>query len=156
MSGQMMEHSTRASGSPLTAQNFRTQASPLQQHAKIRVLLVDDHAMVRQGLRTVLDSYADIEVVGEATDGEEAVAAMEALHPAVVLMDINMPTMNGIEATAHIKARHPEVIVIGLSVNARGENERAMKQAGAAMLLTKEAAMDELYRVMQEALKTNV
>ena len=132
-------------------------ASHLTPHpSRVRVLLVDDHAMVRQGLRTVLDSYADIEVVGEASDGEEAVAAMEALHPAVVLMDINMPTMNGIEATAQIKARHPEVIVIGLSVNARGENERAMKQAGAAMLLTKEAAMDELYRVMQEALKTNV
>ncbi|MDN5941792.1 MAG: response regulator, partial [Nitrospira sp.] len=78
--------------------------------------------------------------------------ATEALHPAVVLMDINMPKMNGIDATAHIKARHPEVIVIGLSVNARGENERAMQQAGAAVLLTKEAAMDELYRAMQEAL----
>jgi PAS domain S-box-containing protein len=132
----------------------RTQNSKLhQQHAKIRVLLVDDHAMVRQGLRSVLDSYADIEVVGEARDGEEAVTATEALHPAVVLMDVNMPRMNGIEGTAHIKVRHPEVIVIGLSVNAGRENEVAMKQAGAAMLLTKEAAVDELYRAILTVLR---
>jgi DNA-binding NarL/FixJ family response regulator len=131
----------------------RTQNStPHQQPAKIRVLLVDDHAMVRQGLKTVLDSYADIEVVGEAWDGEEAVKAVERLHPAVVLMDINMPKMNGIEATAHIKARHPEIIVIGLSVQAGGANEEAMKKAGAAMLLTKEAAVDELYQAIREAL----
>jgi DNA-binding NarL/FixJ family response regulator len=59
-----------------------------------------------------------------------------------------MPTMNGIEATAQIKARHPEVIVIGLSVNVSGENTKAMTQAGAALLLTKEAAVDELYHAV--------
>ena len=90
-----------------------------QQDSKIRVLLVDDHAMVRQGLRTVLDSYADIEVVGEAWNGEEAVAGTDRLRPAVVVMDINMPKMNGIEATRLIKARHPDIIVIGLSVQVR-------------------------------------
>ena len=127
-----------------------------QQDSKIRVLLVDDHAMVRQGLRTVLDSYADIEVVGEAWNGEEAVAGTDRLRPAVVVMDINMPKMNGIKATTMIRARHPEIIVIGLSVNTSGENEMAMKQAGATMLLTKEAAVDELYRTIQEALKTKV
>ncbi len=127
--------------------------SPLTPHpSRVRVLLVDDHAMVRQGLRTVLDSYADIEVVGEAWDGQEAAAGTDRLHPAVVVMDINMPKMNGIEATAHIKARHPEVIVIGLSVNAGGENEMAMRNAGAAMLLTKEAAVDELHSAIREAL----
>jgi PAS domain S-box-containing protein len=123
-----------------------------QRDTNLRVLLVDDHAMVRQGLRSVLESYPDIEVVGEAWNGEVAVATVDALHPTIVLMDINMPRMNGIEATATIKARHPEIIVIGLSVNTGGENEMAMKHAGAAMLLTKEAAVDELYRTIQDVL----
>lgn len=118
----------------------------------IRVLLVDDHAMVRQGLRTVLDGYADMEVVGEAANGEEAVALAETLDPAVVVMDINMPHMNGIEATAAIKERSPDTIVIGLSVNAQGDNQQAMTAAGASMLLTKEAAVDELYRSIQDLL----
>lgn len=132
---------------------LNTQRSTLhQQNAKIRVLLVDDHAMVRQGLRSVLDNYADIEVLGEASNGEEAVTAAEALHPAVMLMDINMPKMNGIEATAHIKARHPEIAIIGLSVQAGGDNEEAMRKAGAAMLLTKEAAVNELYLAIQQVL----
>ncbi len=130
-----------------------THPSPFhQQDAKIRVLLVDDHTMVRQGLRSVLDSYADIEVVGEAWNGEVAVAAVDTLRPAVVLMDISMPKMNGIEATALIKERHPEIVVIGLSVQAGGANERAMIHAGAAMLLTKEAAVDEVYRAIRPML----
>ena len=74
----------------------------------VRVLLVDDHAMVRQGLRSVLDGYADLAVVGEASNGEEAVSMAERLRPALVLMDVNMPRMSGVEATARIKARYPE------------------------------------------------
>lgn len=120
--------------------------------SRIRVLLVDDHAMVRQGLRSVLESYADVEIVGEASSGDEAVACVERLHPAIVVMDINMPTMNGIEATTEIKSHDPGVIVIGLSVQAGGANEVAMMSAGAAMLLTKEAAVDELYRAIRNTL----
>jgi len=116
----------------------------------IRVLLVDDHAMMRQGLRTVLQGYTDIEIVGECSNGKEAVGAVDRLLPAVVIMDINMPVMNGIEATASIKAHHPGTIVIGLSVNANHENEVAMTAAGAAMLLTKEAAVDQLYSAIQK------
>ncbi len=116
----------------------------------IRVLLVDDHAMMRQGLRTVLQSYTDIEIIGECSNGKEAVEAVDQLLPAVVIMDINMPVMNGIEATARIKAHHPGTIVIGLSVNANHENEVAMTAAGAAMLLTKEAAVDQLYSAIQK------
>ncbi len=112
--------------------------------SSISVLLVDDHAMVREGLRSVLESHPDIEVVGEAWDGEEAVSSVERLRPTITVMDINMPRMNGIEATAVIKARYPATIIIGLSVNAEGENQRAMLEAGAAMLLTKEAAVEEL------------
>ena len=133
---------------------LRTQNSPLHQQdtKRIRVLLVDDHAMVRQGLRTVLDSYPDLDVVGEAWNGKEAVAFVEQTQPSVVIMDINMPKMNGIDATAEITSRYPGIVVIGLSVQAGGDNEEAMRKAGAAMLLTKEAAVDELYQAIQQVL----
>jgi PAS domain S-box-containing protein len=118
----------------------------------IRVLLVDDHAMVRQGLRSVLDGYVDIEVVGEASNGEEAVVMTEQLRPSLVLMDINMPKMSGVDATAHIKSRHPEIVVIGLSVQAGHESHLAMLKAGATRLLTKEAAVEQLHHAILHAL----
>ncbi len=120
-------------------------SKPHPVRSSIRVLLVDDHAMVRQGLRSLLDSYPDVEVVGEAANGEEAVAAVEQCHPSLVVMDINMPIMNGIEATARIKGKRPQMTVIGLSVQTGGEAQEAMLKAGAAVLLTKEAVVDELY-----------
>jgi PAS domain S-box-containing protein len=123
------------------------------QDAKVRVLLVDDHIMVRQGLRAVLDGYHDIELVGEAADGEEAVCLAKQLSPAVVVMDINMPKMTGIDATSRIKAHRPETVVIGLSVNAGAENQEAMSRAGAALLLTKEAAVEQLYGAIQQAVR---
>ena len=79
-------------------------------------------------------------------------ACAERLQPTIVVMDINMPKMNGIKATAQIASRYPGIIVIGLSVQAGGENEVAMRGAGASMLLTKEAAVDELYRAIRESL----
>lgn len=139
--------SSESDGSALSPQS-----PALQKKATIRVLLVDDHAMVRQGLRSVLEQYEDVMVVGEAGNGKEAVDQVDALHPSVVVMDINMPEMNGIEATAAIKARYPDISVIGLSVQAGGANEEAMKKAGAATLLTKEAAVEDLYRTIREAL----
>ena len=114
----------------------------------IGVILVDDHAMIREGLQAVLANYADITLLGEAADGEAGVALVRHIQPAVVIMDINMPVLNGIEATARIKQEFPHVVVIGLSVNADAENQDAMKQAGAACLLTKEAAVNELYHAI--------
>lgn len=119
----------------------------------VKVLLVDDHAMVRQGLRSVLDAYADLQVVGEARDGMEAVKLVEQFRPRVVVMDINMPTMNGIEATERIKFRYPDTIIIGISVNVGDDNSAAMRRAGAATLVTKEAAVEQLYDAIQEAAK---
>jgi len=132
-----------------------TDHSPAPPHPspRIRVLLVDDHAMVRQGIRSVLEQYDDVSVVGEAGNGAEAVNQVETLRPTVVVMDVNMPEMNGIDATAAIKDRYLETVVIGLSVQAGGTNEKLMKQAGAATLLTKEAAVEELYSAIQEALE---
>jgi DNA-binding NarL/FixJ family response regulator len=117
--------------------------------------LVDDHLMVRQGLRAVLEAYADIELVGEAANGEEALRLADQQRPSVVVMDINMPKMNGIEATEKIKKRSPETVVIGLSVNAEGANQEAMKRAGAVLLMTKEAAVEELYVAIVGAVKQN-
>lgn len=122
----------------------------------IRVLLVDDHAMVRQGLRSVLDAYADMKVVGEAANGEAAVRLAGELLPTVVLMDINMPGCNGIEATRRIKAQYPDMSVIGLSVDADGHNQEEMLQAGAYSLMTKEAAVEQLYSLIYEAVKPGV
>ncbi|HEY6085731.1 MAG TPA: response regulator [Nitrospira sp.] len=126
---------------------------PADLKSPIRVLLVDDHAVVRQGLRSVLESYVEVQIVGEAANGEEAVTMVERLEPAVVVMDINMPKMNGIEATVKIKARHPHVVVIGLSVQANSTTRDAMTHAGASLLLTKEAAVDELYEAIRNATK---
>jgi len=120
----------------------------------IRVLLVDDHAMMRQGLRSILEGYSDVTVVGEAANGEEAVRAAGELSPSVVIMDINMPKMNGIEATKRIKMNHPHVVVIGLSVNAGPHNQEALRQVGAWTVLTKEAAVEELYGTIQQALRS--
>jgi CheY-like chemotaxis protein/anti-sigma regulatory factor (Ser/Thr protein kinase) len=125
--------------------------SHVSRGTRTRVLLVDDHVMVRQGLRAVLDGYAEIELAGEAADGEEAVELAGRLRPAVVVMDINMPKKNGIEATAEIKAHYPDITVIGLSVNAGEANQAAMLKAGASTLLTKEAAVEQLYGAIQQA-----
>jgi signal transduction histidine kinase len=122
----------------------------------IRLLLVDDHTMVRQGLRSLLESYEDVMIVGEGSNGEEAIELVEQLRPALVVMDLNMPKKNGIEATARIKAQWPETAVIGLSVHAEEEARRAVINAGGAVLLTKEAAVDELYRTIREVLDGQV
>ncbi len=117
----------------------------------VQVLLVDDHRMLRQGLRTMLEGYQDVEIVGEAGDGHDATLAADRFRPRVVVMDINMPKMNGIDATAQIKARHPKMIVIGLSVNVDDENREAMMEAGADVLLSKEAAIDQLHQTIYTA-----
>jgi CheY-like chemotaxis protein len=126
------------------------QRSPSTQKEKVQIILVDDHAMVRQGLKAVLESYTDVEVVGEAGDGEEALAVVHRLRPDVVIMDINMPKKNGIEATGEIKTHFPSIIVIGVSVNVSGDNEQAMLKSGASRLLTKEGAVEQLHHVIQE------
>ena len=110
----------------------------------IRVLLVDDHAMLRQGLKSLLQNYGNVEVVGEAADGEEAVTLASRLDPSVVVMDINMPKMNGIEATSRIHGQSPHLPIIGLSVNGI-EHGNAILRAGAKAFVSKEAAVDRLY-----------
>ena len=116
-----------------------------------RVLIADDHAMVRQGLRLVLEGFSDIEVVAEASNGQEALELAQRLKPSVVVIDINMPLMTGIEATTRIRTALPEIVVIGMSVNASLDNQDAMRTAGASILLPKEAAGDQLYGAIKAA-----
>ena len=111
----------------------------------LRVLLADDHAMVRQGLRSILDSYPDISIVGEAADGEEAVELAGQLAPDVIVMDVNMPKVDGIEATRRIKARWPGITIVGLSVSTAAQVESLLLESGASCYVSKEAAGIHLY-----------
>ncbi|MGH7201558.1 MAG: response regulator [Planctomycetaceae bacterium] len=119
--------------------------------SRIRVLLADDHQMVRQGLASLLEHEPDIEVVGEAADGEEAVVLAESLQPDVILMDYNMPKMTGIEATARILRAQPETRIIGLSLYEEREMASAMRSAGAIAYLSKGCSTDELCRAIRAA-----
>ena len=122
----------------------------------IRVLLVDDHFLVRQGLRKYLSHHIDIELVGEATDGEEAVKLTDLLNPDVVVMDINMPRMNGIEATGSIIRKHPHLPVIGLSFYVGNGNREAFLDAGACQLLEKGTAYQHLPHAIYQAVGKNI
>jgi DNA-binding NarL/FixJ family response regulator len=117
----------------------------------IRLLLVDDHVLVRQGVRDLLCSYPNIQVVGEAGDGEEGLQQVQKLQPSVVVMDITMPKMDGITSTRFIKTHYPNVLVIGLSVLVQSYHRDAMIKAGACEVITKEKAVDELYGAIEHA-----
>ena len=114
----------------------------------ISVLIVDDHAIFRAGLRAMLEEYPDIHVVGEARNGLEAIFLVDKFRPSIVVMDINMPKMNGIEATAQITKSHPYTSIIGLSVDAGAGHQEAIIRAGAIRLLSKEGVGEELYDVI--------
>lgn len=116
----------------------------LNRRGVIRVLLVDDVQIVRQTLRDILDSYPGFEVVGEACNGEEALESVQILKPSVVVMDINMPKLDGIKATSLIKRVYPHVVIVGLSVYANDDTRRAMTAAGATTVISKEAAVEQL------------
>jgi DNA-binding NarL/FixJ family response regulator len=112
--------------------------------ATLRILLVDDHALVRAGMRSLLHDIADIEVVAEASDGAEALAAAERERPDVVLMDIAMKGMNGLEAAARLRERQPEAKIIILSMHTSEEYVLLALRAGAAAYLIKDSATSEL------------
>jgi DNA-binding NarL/FixJ family response regulator len=113
-----------------------------------RVLIVDDVERVRQELRTFLTLAGDIEIVGEASDGLEAIRLVERLAPQVVLMDLEMPVMDGFEATRRIKARRPSCRVIALTIHAgKAERQQAL-QAGMAEVVAKGAPLEILLRAI--------
>ncbi|MCB0179765.1 MAG: response regulator transcription factor [Anaerolineae bacterium] len=111
---------------------------------KIRVLLAEDHTIVRKGIRVLLDTEDDIEVVGEAEDGQEAIDQVEQFIPDLVLMDHTMPVLNGLEATRQIKKRFPDVKVLILTMYTTEEYILPFLQAGASGYLIKKTAPKEL------------
>lgn len=139
------------SGSPNPSPSGHLQSYG-DRHSRIRVLLVDDHALVREGLRSILDNSIRMEVIGEASNGLEAIDAARLLRPQVVVMDINMPKMNGIEATQRIKAEFPDMSVIALSVQNGMDVVQKMQVAGISSYLTKESAVDALCRAIEDAI----
>jgi NarL family two-component system response regulator LiaR len=117
----------------------------------IRVMLVDDHTMVRRGLATFLEVFDDLELAGEAADGEEAIELCGRLLPDVVLMDLAMPEMDGVTATRVIRQRFPEVQVIALTSFKEAELIQNALQAGAIGYLLKDVTADELDEAIRAA-----
>jgi DNA-binding NarL/FixJ family response regulator len=117
-----------------------------------RVLVVDDQTVVRDGLVLLLGLLPDLEVVGSAGDGEEALRLVGENHPDVVLMDLRMPRVDGVEATRRIKAEHPSVQIVVLTTYSDDESVFAALQAGARGYLTKDAGADEIARAIEAVL----
>ncbi len=117
----------------------------------IRLLLVDDHAIVRSGLRTLLKAEADIEIVGEAGTAREALELVGQARPEVVLMDIGLPDQSGIEATRAVKREWPRVAVVALTIHEDEEYFFQMLQAGASGYVPKRAAPEELITAVRTA-----
>ncbi|MGD2095842.1 MAG: response regulator transcription factor [Phycisphaerales bacterium] len=115
----------------------------------IRILLVEDHAIVREGLRSLLESQSDLEIVGEAEDGRTAVELVRTLLPDMVIMDITMPNLNGVEATRHIISEFPNVKIIALSIHSNRLFVTDMLGAGAAGYVLKDCLFDELVQAIQ-------
>jgi DNA-binding NarL/FixJ family response regulator len=117
----------------------------------LRVVIADDQRIVREGLATIVASLPDMEVVGLAANGEEAVALTATEHPDVVLMDLRMPIMDGAEATAAIRKRHPGTRVVVLTTYADDQSIVAALSAGATGYLTKEATREDIRRALEAA-----
>jgi DNA-binding NarL/FixJ family response regulator len=120
---------------------------------KTRVLLADDHCLVRAGFRSLLDKIPSVQVVAEASNGHEAMELVDKSRPDVVLMDVAMPRLNGLEAVAHIRKELPKTKMIILSMHANEEYVMQALRAGASGYLIKDAAVGELRRAIQAVMK---
>ena len=118
---------------------------------KIKLLLVDDHAVVRSGLRMLLEGEVDVEIVGESGTASEAINAISTLKPDVVLMDIGLPDMSGIDATKEVKRLWPEVAIVALTIHEDQEYFFKMLEAGASGYVPKRAAPEELVTAIHVA-----
>jgi DNA-binding NarL/FixJ family response regulator len=117
----------------------------------LRILVADDHAVIRDGLINLLDDEKDFRVVASASNGAEAVAMAKELHPDVVVMDISMPLKDGIAATAEIKAAMPDIGIVGLSMHVDPTTESRMRKAGASAYVYKTSPSDVLVKAVRDA-----
>jgi DNA-binding NarL/FixJ family response regulator len=117
----------------------------------VKVLIVDDQTLIRDGLTTICERMPDVEVVGTAGDGEEAIRLAAERQPDVILMDLRMPRMDGIEATRRIRERHPDTQVVVLTTFSDDESVSAAIGAGAIGYLTKDAGRDDIRRALEAA-----
>jgi two-component system response regulator NreC len=124
--------------------------------SKIRLLLVDDHEIVRAGLRMLFSAETDMEIVGEVGSGDEAVQAVQQLQPDVVIMDVAMPGIGGIEATRRIKQQNPDTSVLALTMHEDEQYFFEMLNAGASGYIPKRAAPDDLVSAIRVVHEGNV
>jgi CheY-like chemotaxis protein len=129
-----------------------TQECQISTNRRTKIMLTDDHAVMREGLARLLAQEADFEVIGQANNGHQAVEMAESLHPDVILMDINMPSMNGIDATRIIHQRLPGIKIIGLSLFPEDERAKEMLSAGATFYLTKSGPSVELKQAIRSSM----
>ncbi len=114
-----------------------------------RVLLVDDHATIRSILRSLLEAHADIQVIGEASEGQQAVELAEFYRPDVIVMDVQLPQVNGVEATRRIIRKLPHIVIIAVSMQYTPHTYNAMITAGAVAFVRKEDAAEMLYKTIR-------
>ena len=119
--------------------------------SEIRLLLVDDHEVVRTGIRMLLESQSDIKILGEASTGAEAIQMAREFRPDVVVMDITLPDITGIEATRRLKDRQPEIAVVALTIHEDEQYFFEMLQAGASGYVPKRAAPEDLISAIRAA-----
>src|SRR5512143_1922742 len=117
----------------------------------IRLLLVDDHEVVRTGLQMLLESEPGMNIIGQASSGLEALDLVDQLHPDVVVMDISLPDLSGIEATRRIKAKHPDVLIVALTIHEDEQYFFEMLKAGASGYVPKRAAPADLVKAIRAA-----
>jgi two-component system response regulator NreC len=122
----------------------------------IRVMIVEDHDVIRFGLKSFLETQEGVEVVGEASNGEEAIELAQKIKPDVILMDITMPVMDGLAATHHLKQTCPDCHILALTVHEDKEYFSQMLAAGASGYITKQSASDELVLAIEAVAKGHV
>ena len=118
---------------------------------EISVLLVDDHALVRRGFHRILEDDPYIRVVGEASDGMEAIEMAQKLRPRVVVMDLAMPKLDGVQATAAVREACPDVAVVCLTASANTREVEALYEAGASACLTKDQELEDIVDAIKRA-----
>jgi DNA-binding NarL/FixJ family response regulator len=122
----------------------------------LRILLADDHGIIRQGLCSLLEKQSDMKVVGEAEDGQKAIELVRQLEPDVVIMDVTMPNLNGVDATRQITKEFPKVKVLALSIHSNKRFVADMLRAGAAGYILKECLLEELIEAIRTIIAGNI